>query len=88
MELDRICENPDFRKYGKDISRIVPSMAKDPSKLPMIVTSQEQEFIALNECKRFLEQEFKTSIEIIKAEDSKEQKARQAMPGKPAILVS
>ena len=31
--------------------------------------------------------EFKAEIAIIKAEDTKEPKAKNAMPGKPAILV-
>ena len=36
--------------------------------------------------KEVIEKEFNTKVVIIKAEDSKEHKAKQAMPGKPAIL--
>ena len=35
----------------------------------------------------FLEAEFSCTIKITKAEDSKEAKAKQALPGKPAILL-
>ena len=71
----------------KEIGKIVPMLLKDLSKMPEVITSQQDEIKALKEEKNFLEQEFKTKIEIIKAEDSKEAKAKQAMPGKPAILV-
>ena len=36
----------------------------------------------------FITEEFSCDVEIIKAEDSKEAKARNASPGKPAILVN
>ena len=41
----------------------------------------------LNENKKAIEKEFNCEVEIIKAEKSQEGKAKQAIPGKVAILV-
>jgi len=75
-----------IKGHEQEISKIVQTMVKGPSKIPAVITSQEDEAKTLEEFKNLIEKEFKTSVVIIKAEDSKEHKAKQAMPGKPAIL--
>jgi hypothetical protein len=35
-----------------------------------------------------LEAEFKCEIKLIRAEDSSEEKAKHALPGKPAVLIN
>jgi 3'-phosphoadenosine 5'-phosphosulfate sulfotransferase (PAPS reductase)/FAD synthetase len=75
------------KQHGLDIAKIVPSVVKDPSKLPSLVTDQESEFRTLSEAKDFLKKEFGCVIEIHRAEDSKSDKASKAMPGKPGIEV-
>ncbi len=75
-----------LKSHGKDISRMIPVLVKDNSKIPATILSQEKEQKALSEAKKMLEEEF-SSVEIILAQDSKEPKAGQAMPGKPAILI-
>ena len=85
--IKAVLEEENLKRYGKDISKMVVSLVKDPSKLPAVITSQEEEFIALNDAVDFLNTEFGCKIEVVKAEESKEAKARQAIPGKPAILV-
>jgi leucyl-tRNA synthetase len=77
----------DLKKYGQDITKLIPKLVKDPSKLPFEVVDQATELNALEEAKEVLASEFSASIEIVKAEESKEQKAKQSMPSKPAILV-
>lgn len=77
----------EFKKHGQDISRIVPAAVKDESKIPKIILSQEEEHKALNEVTDQIAKEFGAEIEIIKAQDSKEAKAKNAQPSKPAILV-
>ncbi|MDP2908382.1 MAG: leucine--tRNA ligase [Nanoarchaeota archaeon] len=72
--------------HEQDISRIVPRVVKDPSKMPRIITSQQEELKTLEEFRAVIEREFKTRLVVIKAEESKEHKAKLAMPGKPAIL--
>ena len=72
---------------GKEISKIVPALIKDPSKMPQFVMSQEEEFKIVEESRQFLEKEFSCEIEIVKAEDSDNPKANSATPGKVGILV-
>ncbi|MBU4502753.1 MAG: leucine--tRNA ligase [Nanoarchaeota archaeon] len=74
--------------HEKDVGKMVPMLVKNPSRMPKIVISQKEELKALEESKTFIEKEFKTKVVIIQAEKSKEHKAKQAMPGKPAILVA
>jgi len=84
--MKKIMAKNEFKKYGKDISALVPKLVKDISKIPEIVLEQKIELAALNETK-LLKETFKADIKIEKAEDSKEAKAKQAMPSKPAILI-
>jgi len=76
-----------LKEHGKEISSLVPRLIKDPSKIPECKIDQKTEINSLEENKEEIEKEFKTIVEIIKEEKTTEQKARNAMPGKPAILV-
>ncbi|MBW2991258.1 leucine--tRNA ligase [Candidatus Woesearchaeota archaeon] len=70
----------------KFIANFVPKFVKNIDKIPEFILSQTDEKKALNEFVAELEKEFKTKFEIVVEKDSKEQKAVQAMPGKPAIV--
>jgi len=76
-----------LKKYGKEISKLVPMFLKDASKLPKTVLDQKTEFESLENSKAVFEKEFKAEVEVIKAEDSKHEKASKALPNKPAIVV-
>jgi len=73
------------KEHSKDISSLVQKLAKDAKKIPEFII--ENEFDVLNENKRMIEKEFNCEVEITRAEESREGKAKQAMPGKVAILV-
>lgn len=77
----------DLKQYGQEITKLVPKLIKDQTKIPEIVLNQQIEMQTLEEAKEFLEKEFKTVVAVIKTENSNEQKAKQAMPGKPSIVV-
>jgi len=77
----------DLRSYGKEVSRIVPSLVKDQSKIASTILSQKGEIAALKEGSVMLREEFSAEITITAAELSKEAKAKNAMPGRPAILI-
>ncbi len=77
----------DLKVYGKEISKLVLAVVKDPSKLPHVVLDEDREFGALLESKSLFEKEFGCPVDIIKASESDAPKAKNAMPGKPAILV-
>jgi leucyl-tRNA synthetase len=76
------------KEHGKDISSLVPKLVKDESKIPAVVLDEKTEFNSLKEAAEKIGREFRCSVEVVKAQDSKENKARQAMPSKPAILVA
>jgi len=82
-----VLDQEELKMKGKEVSKIVQSLIKDVSKIPSTVTSQEEEFNAVKEAKSFLEKEFSCKINIILAEESDNQKAKSAMPGKVGILV-
>jgi leucyl-tRNA synthetase len=84
--MRKILEIPGMKVKGKEITKIVTSVLKDPSKLPHLVTSQEHELLVLEEAKIFLSKEFNCSIEIINANESDTNKAKSAFPGKVGIL--
>ena len=77
----------DLRKFGSEVSKLIPRLAADTSKIPKVIISPEQEFGTLQEQFRSLEKEFGCKVNVMHENHSHEAKAKQAMPGKPAILV-
>ncbi|VVB81442.1 Leucine--tRNA ligase [uncultured archaeon] len=77
---------PEFKEHP-EAAQLVPKIVKDPGRLPAQVSHQEAEYQNLMDAIAFLKEEFNCPIEVIKEQESPEQKAKQAMPGKPAILV-
>ena len=75
----------ELKQHGQDIMKLIPKIIKTGS-LPKF-TSKEKEIELLENLKEFLKSEFNSEINIIDADNSKETKAKNAMPGKPAILV-
>lgn len=76
------------KEHSKQIAKMVPRLVKDTSKVPSVITDQEGEYRFLMDSRELLKKKFKIDkVEVIRAEDSEESKAVQAMPGKPAILL-
>ncbi|MEK6974096.1 MAG: leucine--tRNA ligase [Nanoarchaeota archaeon] len=71
----------------KEIPKLITSILKDPSKMPMTVLDEKTEYGSLNQEMDNIAKRFGAQIEVIKASESQEQKAKQALPGKPAILI-
>ncbi len=96
--VKKACDNkPDFgaamkavmadvslRKYGGEVSGVVKTAVNKLVDISLL--ERFDEVAVLKEVKSSLEKEF-GSIEIIPAQESKEQKAKNAFPGKPALLV-
>ncbi|MDP6599898.1 MAG: class I tRNA ligase family protein, partial [Candidatus Woesearchaeota archaeon] len=76
----------DLDIYIKEISKLAPKLVKDETKIPKAIIDRKKEIGYLKNSLEDLKQEFKCDIEIIDKE-SKEEKAKQAMPGKVAILI-
>tara|TARA_Y100000310_G_scaffold109961_1_gene108436 strand:- start:693 stop:3554 length:2862 start_codon:yes stop_codon:yes gene_type:complete len=84
--MKKVMSENKFKKHGKDISRFLPKMVSN-RKISEANLTQKEEFSVTKEAVDFIKNEFKCSVEIVKAEDSDEGKAKTAMPGKVAILV-
>jgi leucyl-tRNA synthetase len=71
--------NSELKQYGQEIMKIVPKIVKTKTVPDFISRDKEENILKqLNlDCK----------VEIIFAEDSQETKAKNAMPGKPSILI-
>ena len=82
--MGAVMKKESLKKYSKDISKIIPKVIKTGIDF---VSNQSEEFTVINQSKEFFEKEFNTKIEVIKSQDSKENKANHAAPGKVAILV-
>jgi leucyl-tRNA synthetase len=83
-EISKHIMNSELKKHGQDIMKILPKVVE---KIPENHVSLEQEYGAFKESIEILEKEFSCRITLMHAEDSKEPKAKQAMPGKPAIII-
>jgi len=70
----------------EQIVRIVKGFCDN--KINLGITSQEEELGALRENKEFFKEEFKLDIDILVSDKVGHEKARNALPGKPAIIVS
>ncbi|HIG98760.1 TPA: class I tRNA ligase family protein, partial [Candidatus Woesearchaeota archaeon] len=77
----------DLKPYGQEVARIVQMALKDSGKLPETLIAREKEIEAYAAAKETIEKEYKAKVMVEDASKSNEQKARQAMPGKPAIIV-
>ncbi len=77
-----------LNKVAQHISKIVPQLVKDPSRLPSFIGTQTEEILSLVSSQEYLRSEFGCKITIIPVTSQTHQKAANAMPGKPAILIT
>ena len=83
-ELSKHIMNSDLKKHGQEVMKILPKVM---DKLPEQILSSNMEKEAFLAIRIDLAEQFNCEIRIVLASDSKEAKAKQAAPGKPAILV-
>ncbi len=83
--LKKIMSHEKFKAHGKTIPALVQKIAKNglPSKLP----SYDSEMAMISDSKEFLSHEFSCIVEVHSADSSTEPKAKNSLPGKPAIKV-
>lgn len=77
----------ELKIHGREISSLIPQLVKNTSKIPEFVLSQNSELKLMQDAAGMYKDELKTEIEVVKAQDSKNPKAKNAMPFKVAILV-
>jgi leucyl-tRNA synthetase len=83
-ELSKHIMNSELKKHGQDIMKSLPKLI---DRLPSHVLTQSVEKEAFLAVRVDLSSRFGCDVVIVNAEDSHEAKAKQAAPGKPAIVV-
>lgn len=82
--MSKAMSDENLKKHSKEITKIIQKALKTGVSYAV---GREAEFNALNESKEFLKKEFNADISVIDAELSDEEKAKNSVPNKPAILV-
>lgn len=75
------------KEHQKEISQMVPKLMKNEARIPKVIIKKEKEFNNLKENGNVIKEKFKCEVEIIDGDNSQEAKAKQAIPGKPTILI-
>ncbi|MFX0028495.1 MAG: class I tRNA ligase family protein, partial [Candidatus Hermodarchaeota archaeon] len=85
--MKKLMEENDLKKYSSQIGKIVNRVLRNIGKYPKFTISTDEEYQFFTEIKLIIERKYNCKVEIIHEKDSKEQKASQALPGKPAIVI-
>ncbi len=85
--IETCMDEKEVKNNAKDAVRIIQAVLKDNSKLPKVILDEKKELEAYKAAAELIEKEHGAKVEILAEKDSKESKAKQAMPGKPAIVV-
>ncbi len=84
-EIIKAVMSTDLKKQGKIITKLIPKILKDASKLPIVSLSKDQEKAWIKENIANIKSAFNCDIEIIDEDIAKDPKASTAFPAKPAI---
>lgn len=84
--MDKAMKNVDVKKHGQEASKIIQRVVKSGRGVDEVL-DHKLELKVIGESKDFFEREFGSKVLVKTAQESKDVKAKQALPGKPAILV-
>ncbi len=85
--IETCMNEKDVKINAKEAVRIIQALLKDNSKIPKVILDEKHELEAYKAAAEMIEKEHGAKAVITAEKDSKEAKAKQAMPGKPAIVV-
>jgi leucyl-tRNA synthetase len=77
----------ELRQHGEMISKMTPKLIAEPARIPPVILGQKKELAAFQALKDQLVKDYGCSVEIVKEQESKEPKARNALPGKPSLII-
>ncbi len=82
--MKALMSDAEMKKHGAEVQPLLKTAMNRLGEISNL--SEFDEVAVLNEAKKQLEKEFGI-VEVIRAEDSKEAKAKNAFPAKPALLI-
>lgn len=83
--MEEVIKHEDLKIMSKEITKLIPLLIKKG--LPEFMKSQEKEHGCILEQLNIIREEIGCDVEIVRAQDSKELKAKNASPSKPAIIL-
>jgi len=83
-----LMKNETFKSHGKFINLTINKILKNVGKYPKLSLSAEIEFNFFTELKPIFENKFNCKIKVLHESESDNKKAKDALPGKPAILIT
>jgi leucyl-tRNA synthetase len=86
-QIQKQLMSTDLKQHGKDISKMLPKMVRDFSKIPEVVLDASSELKAYKAAADRIKEVYDAELIVVSEEESSDPKARQAMPGKPAIVL-
>jgi len=86
--MNKLMQNNELKKYSKQIGKIVNRILRNIGKFPKFSLSTVEEYEFFDEIKPVIEIKYECKAKVIFEKDSSEQKASQALPSKPAIVIS
>jgi uncharacterized protein YaaR (DUF327 family) len=86
--MKKIMQEKDLKSYGKFINQTITKVIKNMGKYSKFSLSPDEELQFFQDIKPLLENKYQCNINILWENDSIEEKASQALPGKPAIIIS
>ncbi len=85
--MSALMKNKIYKPHGQFVSQTVSSVLKNLGKFMKLYLNEKQEFNFFQEIAPILERKFNCIIKVISEKDPKEAKAKQALPGRPAIII-
>ncbi len=85
--MKSIMQDATLKPKGKQVNAIVDRVVKNPGKFSSPFNGQEDEFAFLDAAKAMLAHRLNCAVTVVKEQESENQKAGQAFPGKPAIVL-
>ena len=76
-----------LKGYAKDVPAMIKPLMKNIRALPEIKMNEKEELEILKDAKEFFEDEFSCKVEVLPDSKPKHEKAKNAMPNKPAIVI-
>jgi leucyl-tRNA synthetase len=82
--MKELMKDAELRKHGKEIQKLLPKLIRKGAKIRAVDIDEYQ---ALSSERAFFEREFGCEVMVFKEEDAEHEKARNALPSKPAIII-
>lgn len=84
--IKKCMDSPNIKKHGAEVAIFLKRIGKNIFALPPIM-KYEDEVAVLLEGKKFMETILGMEVEVMREQNSRHEKAKNAVPGKPAIVL-